>query len=395
MNKSISVIIPNYNYARFLQRRIDSIVNQTVKPAEVIFLDDCSTDDSLIVAEQILSKLDIPYRIIPNETNQGVFKQWLKGIELAQYDNFWIAEADDYCELNFLETLLPAFNDKDVVMSYCDSYIINNNGDIVYDDLHWKNNFFETDIWSNNFIKSGKYMIENFYSIINVSPNASAIVFNKNSLKLDYYNCISNYKKIGDWLFYIIYLSHSDKAKLAYYSNRCNYHVRHDNNVTTISRNDRLPIMYNESLSIYQYCFDNFFLPYLTRSKIYNFISEWLNWYNIDDHTNELLFSIIKKDSGRHFFKTIKQDFFVYTNENSKYLEENKNLTDKNNILIKEIKGLVEENRVLLESNKNLQRIYSHMLKSYSWKFTKPLRLLSLFFRKLINGILRKEENES
>lgn len=379
--KQVSVIVPNYNYAQFLQRRIDCIVNQTIKPAEIIFLDDCSTDDSLIVAEQILGKIDIPYRIIPNEVNQGVFKQWLKGIELAQYDYFWIAEADDYCELNFLETLLPAFNDEDVVMSYCDSYIINNSGDIVYDDLHWKNNFFETDIWSNNFIKNGKYMVENFYSIINVSPNASAIVFNKTNLKLDYYNCISNYKKIGDWLFYIIYLSHSDKAKLAYYSNRCNYHVRHDNNVTTISRNDRLPIMYNESLSIYNYCFDNFSLPDITTSKVYNFISEWLNWYNIDDHTNELLFSIIKKDSGKHFFKTIKQDLFVHTNENSKYLEE--------------IKGLVEENRVLLESNKNLQRVYSHMLKSYSWKLTKPLRLLSLFFRKLINGILRKEENES
>ena len=381
MHEKISVIIPNYNYARFLQRRIDSVVNQTVKPAEIIFLDDCSTDDSLIVAEQVLNRAGIPFRIIANEANQGVFKQWLKGVELAQYDHFWIAEADDYCELNFLETLLPAFDDKDVVMSYCDSYIINNNGDIVYDDLLWKNKFFETDIWSNNFIKSGKYMVESFYSIINVSPNASAIVFNKNSLKLDYYNCISNYKKIGDWLFYIIYLSHSDKAKLAYYSNRCNYHVRHDNNVTTISRNDRLPIMYNESLSIYKYCFDNFSLPDVTRYKIYSFISGWLNWYNIDDHTNELLFSIIKKDSGRHFFKTIKQDLFVYTNENSKYLEE--------------IKGLVEENKVLLESNKNLQKIYSHMLKSYSWKFTKPLRLLSLFFRKLINGILRKEENES
>ncbi|MEI7463631.1 MAG: glycosyltransferase family 2 protein, partial [Candidatus Taylorbacteria bacterium] len=70
--KSISVIVPNYNYARFLKRRLDSIANQTLRPDEIIFLDDCSTDNSLEVAKELLPQYEIPYRIITNETNQGV-----------------------------------------------------------------------------------------------------------------------------------------------------------------------------------------------------------------------------------------------------------------------------------------------------------------------------------
>ena len=43
----ISAIIPNYNHAPFLEERIRSILAQTRRPDEIIFLDDASTDDSL------------------------------------------------------------------------------------------------------------------------------------------------------------------------------------------------------------------------------------------------------------------------------------------------------------------------------------------------------------
>ena len=121
---SLSVIVPNYNYAGFLKRRLSSIAKQTIKPDEIIFLDDCSIDNSLEIAEQLLKTYGIAYTIITNETNQGVFLQWLKGISLAKYDYIWIAEADDSCEPYLLEKLLPAFDDPDVIISYCQSQII-------------------------------------------------------------------------------------------------------------------------------------------------------------------------------------------------------------------------------------------------------------------------------
>jgi cellulose synthase/poly-beta-1,6-N-acetylglucosamine synthase-like glycosyltransferase len=51
-NPLASVIIPNYNHARYLKQRLDSVFNQTYQNFEVIFLDDCSTDNGLEIIER-------------------------------------------------------------------------------------------------------------------------------------------------------------------------------------------------------------------------------------------------------------------------------------------------------------------------------------------------------
>ena len=64
----VSIIVPNYNHAKFLQKRLDSIFNQTYKNFEAILLDDCSEDNS----QEILKKFkDHPKvsNIIFNESN--------------------------------------------------------------------------------------------------------------------------------------------------------------------------------------------------------------------------------------------------------------------------------------------------------------------------------------
>ena len=57
--KRISVIIPNYNYKKYLKERIDSILLQTYPIYEIIILDDCSTDDSVSLIKEIISKKEI------------------------------------------------------------------------------------------------------------------------------------------------------------------------------------------------------------------------------------------------------------------------------------------------------------------------------------------------
>jgi hypothetical protein len=67
-----------------------------------------------------------------NEENSGsVFHQWLKGVELANGDFVWIAEADDLADADFLAELLPAWSDPDVVMSYCQSRQMDRDGAIL------------------------------------------------------------------------------------------------------------------------------------------------------------------------------------------------------------------------------------------------------------------------
>ncbi|HVB58282.1 MAG TPA: glycosyltransferase family 2 protein, partial [Candidatus Acidoferrales bacterium] len=92
---TVSVIVPNYNHARFLRKRIDSVLQQTFQDFELILLDDCSTDDSRSILSSYAG--DPRIRIEFNDANSGsTFKQWNKGVRLARGKYVWIAESDDY-----------------------------------------------------------------------------------------------------------------------------------------------------------------------------------------------------------------------------------------------------------------------------------------------------------
>ena len=80
----ISVVIPNYNYAKFLYQRLYSILYQTTKIHEIIILDDMSSDNSKQVIETLRDLIlpYIPVKVIYNTKNSGsAFKQWKKGFE--------------------------------------------------------------------------------------------------------------------------------------------------------------------------------------------------------------------------------------------------------------------------------------------------------------------------
>lgn len=119
----VSVIIPNYNYERFLKQRIDSVLNQTHKELEIIILDDCSTDQSKKVIETYRGEKRISH-IIYNERNSGsTFKQWHKGFELAKGEFIWIAEADDYADPQLLEVLIGRMSrDREIQVGFVNSY---------------------------------------------------------------------------------------------------------------------------------------------------------------------------------------------------------------------------------------------------------------------------------
>ncbi len=104
----VSIILPNFNHYPYLQKRLDSIFNQTHQYFEVIILDDASTDDSLSILNNYKNHPKVSHFIV-NEVNTGSpFKQWKKGLDLAKGDYIWIAESDDFCDLNFLESQIKS-----------------------------------------------------------------------------------------------------------------------------------------------------------------------------------------------------------------------------------------------------------------------------------------------
>ena len=120
---NVSVIVPNYNHARFLRQRLDSILAQSFQDFELILLDDCSTDDSRTILKEYARGPRV--RLELNEANSGSpFKQWNKGVRLAQGRYVWIAESDDYADTRFLERMVPVLEEHPIVQFvFCRSLV--------------------------------------------------------------------------------------------------------------------------------------------------------------------------------------------------------------------------------------------------------------------------------
>lgn len=111
MDPLVSIIIPAYNHYSYLQERLESIFGQSYQNFEVIILDDASSDNSLDLLETYSDHKKISHFIVNQNNSGSPFKQWKKGLELARGNFIWIAESDDSCSLNFLETQLNCIGD--------------------------------------------------------------------------------------------------------------------------------------------------------------------------------------------------------------------------------------------------------------------------------------------
>lgn len=198
----VSVVIPNYNYARYLPNRLGSIIAQMYRPYEIIFLDDNSSDDSVTVAEAILSKSGLPYRILVNDINCGCYSQWLLGIEKVRGDLVWIAEADDESEASFLEELVKGFEDPDVVLAYSQSRKIDQDGNVTRGDyLDYTDDLSKTK-WRSPYHRAGRDEIMDTLAIKNTIPNASGVLMKKPDLS-GIREQLLQLKNAGDWLSYV------------------------------------------------------------------------------------------------------------------------------------------------------------------------------------------------
>ena len=100
LNPLVSVIMPVYNAEQFLDRAIQSILNQTYDKWELLLIDDCSTDNSL----KLINKYSDPrIRLLVNETNRGIAQASNRGIEESKGKYIALLDDDDEAIINRLE----------------------------------------------------------------------------------------------------------------------------------------------------------------------------------------------------------------------------------------------------------------------------------------------------
>ena len=225
MRPTVSIIVPNYNHASYLEERLESIIGQTFKDFELIVLDDCSSDNSVAVIKRVLGEYS--HRLIVNQANSGsTFAQWDRGIEIATGDLIWIAESDDVAAPQFLENLVAMLEDKSVAMAYCQSMAIDEHSSVTANLKGWTD-IISSNLWRNNFILDGTYFAINFLAIKNVIPNASAVVFRR-EYYISPYRIKSDYKLSGDL---ILYASMIKGRLIAFCAEPLNFYRFHTNTV--------------------------------------------------------------------------------------------------------------------------------------------------------------------
>ncbi len=229
----VSAIVPNYNYARYMEARLNSIASQTVPVYELVILDDASSDNSLEAIRMIAPTLGLPWQLFENDLNSGsVFLQWLKGVEAAKGDLAWIAEADDLADPDLIATAVAAFADPSVVMSYVQSRQIDGHGLHLGADYFAYTDDVSTTRWRRSYVADGVDEIKLGLSVKNTIPNVSAVLFRRQAL-LDVLReqreVLGRLRFAGDWLVYVKLL---EKGRVAFNSHAANVHRRHVGGVT-------------------------------------------------------------------------------------------------------------------------------------------------------------------
>lgn len=119
MAKLVSIIIPCFNQEKYITDAIMSAEKQTYKDIEIVFIDDCSTDGSLEVVNDLKKKYT-NIVVLKNESNLGVVDSRNKAIDFAKGFYILPLDGDDTIEPTYIEDAVNVFEEKpDVGFVYC------------------------------------------------------------------------------------------------------------------------------------------------------------------------------------------------------------------------------------------------------------------------------------
>ncbi|MEM7620842.1 MAG: glycosyltransferase family 2 protein [Pseudomonadota bacterium] len=126
-----SFVIPCYNHEQYLEKSLGGVLNQSLNSAKIIFINDASTDNSLYIANQLLSQRP-DTKIVSHTKNQGVIASLNEGLSYVDTPYVAFAATDDYLYPQFLEKSERALQDMPTaaLVTSC-SHIMAVNDDII------------------------------------------------------------------------------------------------------------------------------------------------------------------------------------------------------------------------------------------------------------------------
>ncbi len=218
-NIDVSIIIVNYNNAKFLKKSLDTAIKQTYKFKEVIVIDDMSDDDSVKILKKYKSK--IKYFVNKKKTIHGSYNQiscYYKGFQNSKGKYIFFLDSDDYFKKNKVKLVVKKFKDQTFKHILFDLPIIKNKKKLT------KHKFIQKKFYFSNWPRFTPQ------SCITVERNYAKKIFK--NLRIKKYPtiwfdfriatlCFLNFKKINilkDYLTYYRQLDNSASKKYKTFS---------------------------------------------------------------------------------------------------------------------------------------------------------------------------------
>jgi glycosyltransferase involved in cell wall biosynthesis len=217
----ISVIVTNYNHAKYLDQRMESLLNQTYPNLEIIVVDNCSTDNSLEVLAKYKKYGHV--KIMALEENGGNIHSSNLGVSLSHGQFFIFAEADDYNEPSQIELLHQAMaGNEQIGAAFCRSFMVDAQGKVFDDDFNQRDRSFK-EFCSKDTVIPGR-LAQRFFLFSCIIPNFSAVLFRRKYFDLAG-GLTPLYKACADWDFWFRISRHCDLYYLKTPLNYFRYHA--------------------------------------------------------------------------------------------------------------------------------------------------------------------------
>lgn len=279
-----SIIMPVFNTEEYLDKAINSILNQTFNDFELILIDDCSIDNSHSICEYYANK-DTRIILLRNSINLGVAKSRNKALKIVTGVYLTFVDSDDYVDVNLLENIYSKLtnNKVDLLKYSCKEEYIGKKDNVIYSKLCQLKDCFLLDkikiqkqILEMEKIPLFGYLWNSFYKVNIITVNN--ICFNE--------ECIVN----EDFSFNIKYISHINNL---YCTSFCGYHyMKRENNSLSTKKQD------------------NYYKLHMMKIKLF------LNMCNEIDNLTSKNKEIIFWMYTRFVYSTIERNL----NNNNKYL---------------------------------------------------------------------------
>ena len=309
----VSIIVPVYNTSKYLEKCLDSLVNQTLNDIEIIIINDCSTDKSLDIIEKYRKKQK-NIKLINNKVNKGIGYNRNLGIKESKGDYILFVDSDDYIDNNYSEELYNYVVNNNLDIAVCDVKKIDDNGKLI----SYENDIKDFD--TSNLKDNPKLLLD-----INMGPANkifSSKLFSDKSARFDEKlkyedialipRLIMNSKKVG-------------KINNVYYN-----YVIHDNSETTTMNErvfDILKIMDKVN-------------KYLFKYKYYDLIKDEVEYLSIRTLLRYTLQQKNQKD--KRIANKFINEVFSYLDSTFPKWKNNKYLKQRN-----VLKRLIETNKLL------------------------------------------------